>query len=317
MAHRFFHIVDGDCTAGTLRQAGFLKDGDILSWRDALFSGPVPRLSLRQLSRLRSRFWTNGRRTTEFDKRDSKLVQYPQYGEIVLWFSSDCTLCELSLIQLISWFQEQKKRPAQLSWVPEHGGVLKPEQISGPHAARKVVTAPQIRAAMRVWKAFRSSSPALLNRLLDSDMHVLPGIRNTIRWILQEYPGTRDGLSRLQRKLLRGIGSRGSTKIASVVMSVLATETVGDMFLLDLVEGCAMAEHPLVRVDPPFGNRRKAHFKYRSQVSITDTGRRVLAGKADHIALNGIDRWLGGVHLSGNQVRWRWDERGQRIISSR
>jgi len=35
----------------------------------------------------------------------------------------------------------------------------------------------------------------------------------------------------------------------------------------------------------------------------------VLAGKADHITLNGIDRWIGGVHLFGNQVPWRWDER--------
>jgi hypothetical protein len=23
--------------------------------------------------------------------------------------------------------------------------------------------------------------------------------------------------------------------------------------------------------------------------------------------LNGIDRWLGGVHLHGHKVEWRWD----------
>src|SRR2546422_11602165 len=39
--------------------AGFRKNGEILPWRDALYTGPVPRgLTLRQLSRLRSRFWT-------------------------------------------------------------------------------------------------------------------------------------------------------------------------------------------------------------------------------------------------------------------
>jgi hypothetical protein len=26
------------------------------------------------------------------------------------------------------------------------------------------------------------------------------------------------------------------------------------------------------------------------------------------VALNGIDRWIGGVHLSGEVARWRWDE---------
>jgi len=42
---------------------------------------------------------------------------------------------------------------------------------------------------------------------------------------------------------------------------------------------------------------------------ITDTGREVLAGRADQVRLNGINRWLGGVHLVGNEALWRWDER--------
>jgi hypothetical protein len=48
-----------------------------------------------------------------------------------------------------------------------------------------------------------------------------------------------------------------------------------------------------------------------------------MAGEADHVALNGIDRWLGGVHLvaqpvsgvrspvsgtSANPVGWRWND---------
>ena len=316
MAVQSLHIVDGDSTAGSLRRAGFLKQGNILSWRDALCSGPVPgHKSLRQLSQLRSRFWTKGKRTREFDKRDAKLAQYAGYDEIVLWFSSDCTLCELSLIQLLSWFHEQKTPPVRLSWVQKHGGVLTAEQIVRAYAARKVFTARQIRAAVRAWHRFRSPSPAPLNRLLNSDLPVLPGIRNTVRWILREYPGARDGLSRLERTLLREIRSRG--EISSVVAAVLATETVGDLFLFDLVERCASSKHPLVRVAETFGNRRKSRLSYRSPVSLTDTGRRVLAGKADHIALNGVDRWLGGVHLSGNRVRWRWDERHQKIISGR
>jgi hypothetical protein len=43
----------------------------------------------------------------------------------------------------------------------------------------------------------------------------------------------------------------------------------------------------------------------------------VLAGKADHITLNGIDRWIGGVHLLRRCVRWRWDERIRAIVSHR
>jgi hypothetical protein len=40
----------------------------------------------------------------------------------------------------------------------------------------------------------------------------------------------------------------------------------------------------------------------------------VLAGGADQIALNGIDRWIGGVHLQGHHVPWRWDDGAETIV---
>ena len=37
----------------------------------------------------------------------------------------------------------------------------------------------------------------------------------------------------------------------------------------------------------------------------------MLAGRADRVALNGFDRWLGGTHLRAADGLWRWDaERG-------
>ncbi|HET6617863.1 MAG TPA: hypothetical protein VFH69_08645, partial [Gemmatimonadota bacterium] len=46
---------------------------------------------------------------------------------------------------------------------------------------------------------------------------------------------------------------------------------------------------------------------------ITDDGRRVLGRDADWIDLGGADRWLGGVHLKGREVRWRWDRTTGRV----
>ncbi|MFE5739703.1 hypothetical protein [Streptomyces celluloflavus] len=40
---------------------------------------------------------------------------------------------------------------------------------------------------------------------------------------------------------------------------------------------------------------------------LTDTGVRGLASATDHTTLNGIDRWIGGVHLRGRHLPWRWD----------
>jgi hypothetical protein len=47
---------------------------------------------------------------------------------------------------------------------------------------------------------------------------------------------------------------------------------------------------------------------------LTSAGAQVLAGDADQIALNGIDRWIGGVHLQGHHVPWRWDDGPEAIV---
>jgi antitoxin component of MazEF toxin-antitoxin module len=134
-----------------------------------------------------------------------------------------------------------------------------------------------------------------------------------ILWLLREYPGTRHGLSRLQRKMLKNIGLKEPTKVSVVVGSLLRTESVGDTSLLDLLNSCAEVEQPLVILDGQSDPARK-HLEFVSQVVLTDVGRRVLSGKSDHIELNGIDRWIGGVHLFGRRVPWRWDAGLRRIV---
>jgi hypothetical protein len=49
---------------------------------------------------------------------------------------------------------------------------------------------------------------------------------------------------------------------------------------------------------------------------VTDAaaGLRVLRAEADHVALNGVDRWIGGVHLAGADSRWRWDEGTESVV---
>jgi len=40
-------------------------------------------------------------------------------------------------------------------------------------------------------------------------------------------------------------------------------------------------------------------------LTITDAGRRVLAGRADYLALNAPSRWIGGTCLTPERA-WRW-----------
>ena len=45
---------------------------------------------------------------------------------------------------------------------------------------------------------------------------------------------------------------------------------------------------------------------------LTSNGRAVLEGRGDKIAMVGVDRWLGGTHVTGPDP-WRWD-RARRCI---
>ena len=70
-----------------------------------------------------------------------------------------------------------------------------------------------------------------------------------------------------------------------------------------MIDRMARARVPLLEAQP---TRRPTDRT--TALRLTDTGARVLAGDADHVRLNGIDRWIGGVHLRGSSPKWRWDD---------
>ena len=83
---------------------------------------------------------------------------------------------------------------------------------------------------------------------------------------------------------------------------------LGDGFGFRILDRLAAARVPLVEADPPGG------VAAGTRLRVTEAGRRVLAGEADHVDLNGIDRWVGGVHLHGAAARWRWDEGTEAVV---
>ena len=68
---------------------------------------------------------------------------------------------------------------------------------------------------------------------------------------------------------------------------------IADLSLQSVIERLAAASPPLI-------DSGRA-------LTLTDTGRAVLAGEIDRVTHCGIDRWLGGVHLQGRCPTWRWN----------
>jgi hypothetical protein len=118
----------------------------------------------------------------------------------------------------------------------------------------------------------------------------------------------------LESQLLREIHSRGSTKASVAVGSLLAREAVGDLLLFDMLRNFVRTSSSLLQFAIPFTGRFENYEFNASVLKLTDVGRRVLAGRADHVTLNGVDRWIGGVHLRGHRVRWRWSQKLQNIV---
>ncbi len=83
---------------------------------------------------------------------------------------------------------------------------------------------------------------------------------------------------------------------------------MGDRSFYRMMADLSEARHPLVEIS-------EISQQGLGDVKITETGVKVLEGRADHIDLNGIDRWLGGVHLNGYKIPWRWDRASGRIVS--
>jgi hypothetical protein len=73
----------------------------------------------------------------------------------------------------------------------------------------------------------------------------------------------------------------------------------------------ADAPQPLLRIE---GFDGSADSRRTASYDLTEVGSRVLANQDDFVTLNGIDLWLGGVHLSNGRL-WRWDDQRRALIA--
>jgi len=126
---------------------------------------------------------------------------------------------------------------------------------------------------------------------------------------LEQFPSADNGLSRTERTALSVLHEQAPLWGGYLLVAVSRQEErvfMGDSSLYRMIADLAEPRHPLVQITDTPENRL-------GEVTLTETGRKVLEGQ-DHIALNGIDRWLGGVHLKDGNV-WRWDRAAGRLVA--
>jgi len=318
---RTLYITNGDTAADVMRQAGFA--GEILPWRDVLHEGPVSaQLELAELSILRARFLADkgwGERAAvaaDFAARDSLLQSCAGFDRIVLWFEHDL-FDQLQLLQLLAWFAGHDFGNAELlllcigsyPGVPDFAGLgqLTATQMAALQGSEWPVSEVQLALGLAGFQAFGSDDPCGLAAFLWRDLAPLPYLRPALARLLEEYPWQGDGLSRSQRQLLRSVMTCGGDLTAMFRACAEQEEAryLGDTVFLDYALNLALPPLPALRfIDgrPPKDPESRA---WQRPLQLTAFGRQLLTGGADLIHAVGINRWIGGVHLTGD--RWRYD----------
>lgn len=326
------HIHNGDSTAKTLSEFGL--PGEHRAFQEVLMEGPTPGgLSPDAWVEVRARFLA-GSYELEVDKSERDLREQQAWlerstdnDEIVLWFEHDL-FCQINLIYLLDWFSRQSLCNNKLSLICTDAfpgiedfrglGQLTGAQLASLFDGRHEVSDDETITAVRAWSAYCSPDPTELARVLLEDTSSMPFLRTALSLHLARFPSLRNGLGRVENKALEIISS-GPIRFKSLFPGFANAEPVyglGDSQLWFALQRLSKGRDPLItisRVDEQSGF--KSNSCHDASLELTETGRAVLSGERDLIMTNGIDLWLGGVHLVESAL-WRWDQREGLIVAT-
>jgi hypothetical protein len=326
------HIHNGDSAAGAAKKAAI--PGEHLAWREALVCGPVPRgLSADEFRRVRAEHLASaygvsiGKCERELRAQEDALSAFSDHEEVVLWFEHDL-FCQVQLIYLLDWFAQHELGSTKLSLVcisefPGveyfHGlGQLNEAQLASLFPRRQEVSESQLQLGSKAWQAYSSPNPADLLSLMALDLSAMPFLERAFIKHLQRFPSTENGLGRIGNVGL-GLIASGFQRFRSLFPAFVSRESeygFGDAQLYLELKQLAKAPAPLVTVSSSVkGRSTDAAEILLSTFVLTDVGKAVLDRKDDFVRRNGIDAWVGGVHLQGHESDYRWEEDAQELLA--
>ena len=310
------HILNGDAPRPSMEQSSV--PGTLSAWPDVLHDGPTP-LALGEawiearcghLAGLMDR--TVADALADYRARDAVLESWRDRDEVVFWFEHDL-FDQLLLIRDMWWLTtnaaDRARHQTRFSLVcgDEYIGLMKPAEFGPRFAARQTITPEQIRIGSAAWEAYCSGEPPRLLPFAAAEdpeqAGHLPYLASAMRRVLEELPSASNGLARSERQILEVLADGPRTPEQTFVAASRLEDAIymGDLSFWEIVRSMSAVPHPLLTIDV----REREGRLPEGTLRITEMGRGVLDGRADHVALNGISRWLGGTWLSSDRV-WRW-----------
>ncbi len=324
------HVTNGESAGNTLRQTGL--GGAVLPWQDVLHEGPVPAVSRAKLLRTRATFLSEcgwGPRSaiqSSLERRDRQLREALRDGRgLVLWFEHDL-YDQLQLLDVLALAHglEGSLESIVVDDFPGKPsfrglGELTPDELETLWPARREVRAETLAEAAAAWDAFRSPEPVALEELAVRGSEELPFLGAALLRLLEELPGVDDGLSRTERQALEAIAGEARTPMGAFLATQNMEEApfLGDAWFYRSLSALGQGDERLLETQegeplpapPPLSDGQEFA---RLLLHVTSAGERVLGGEADRVELLGVDRWLGGSHVTV-ESGWRWDSAARQL----
>ena len=325
------HITNGESAGNTLRQTAL--GGAVLSWQDVLHDGPVPALPRHELLRTRARFFADcgwGREPallSSLERRDRQLLEALHDDfQVVLWFEQDL-YDQLQLLDVLALAHTEEAAPeliviGSFPGKPSFAGLgeLTANELETLWPSRRAAPPTALKTAAGTWAALRAPEPTALAERSMSETEHLPFLAPALRRLLEELPSPADGLSRTERTALQTIAAGATTPPASFVATQRLEEApfLGDAWFYRALSALGQGRARLIETTdgtptpaaPPLSDSREFG---RIQLRLTAAGEQTLRGEADRVELLGIDRWIGGTHVTPDNA-WRWDPSELKLV---
>jgi len=300
------HIHNGDVALSLAKRS--LIPGEHIAYRESLITGPV--VPGEDWIETRARALSDGtnaellRVRTSLLEQEQALDAAAAQGEIVLWFEHDL-YCLVHLVYLLQRFRDAR---VSVVWCPTPIGNNDEHDLELLFESRAAATPAMIELAKKVWRDYSAPDPTAINTWIERDWSDFAFLREGLTLHATRFPSSKNGLGAVEQRALELIAA-GTTGFASIfdrINSEVPRLGFGDSVIYDHLRAMAARAVPLITAagEPP-----KAIF------GITPAGENVLSGEIDDSAINDPDFWLGGAHLTKENL-WRWDERERKILPS-
>lgn len=320
------HIFVGDNTAGTFKKTGI--PGDILVWHESYINGPLDRDMDENVFDMRVQYFDKfgpGRELyiTSTKHQQELLNSINKYDKVIIWLEHDI-FDQSALVYLLNWFSGKAVSNYQFRMISTNQfagienfkglGQLNADQLSSLWGTQETITTEQLESGRKAWLAITSNNPRDILDFIEDCDNSLPYLKTALKEFISLYPSTENGLNSIEQIIMEQVGKKEGLKAVHYCGDFLNNFdniAFGDWHYLIYMYELTIGKNPLLQVEGDlislikFGDQVVRDHNCR--VFLTEVGKKVLDGKEDAIKANGIDRWIGGVHLSGDSKIWRYD----------